>query len=204
MEERIWVEELVGEPRMMARARAGRVWRRGRARGECRKVRTWDLRVGRRPLVGGGGGALGPEVRSLREEEGGSGRSFWVMRWRTWEEVARGSLGVPGVGDWPKDLAMPPTIASVFSEGVDGLGGWMRMFSWRMGGVRRGRVSMWIGGFKVAGGQIRVWMADNWERQMLRIWVQRAPVGRSMSVNMLVRRGHGWAQICRISQRAKV
>ncbi len=110
--------------------------------------------------------------------------------------MAAGSLGVPGLEDWPKDFARLPTIASVLSEGVEGLGGLERMFSCRRGGVMRGRFSIIAGSVEmIAGGKIRAWMAEIWERQMLNVWVQSGPVGRSMSVKRVVRRGEGLAEM---------
>ena len=101
---------------------------------------------------------------------GVDGRSFWVMIWRIWVDAEAGSLGVPGLGDWPKDLAKFPTMASVFSEGVEGLGGLERMFSCRKGGVIRGRVSSVAGDFEtIAGGEIRVCMAEICERHMFNV-----------------------------------
>lgn len=89
-----------------------------------------------------------------------------------------------------------PTPEPIFSRGVEGEGGFTRIFSCLRGVERRGRVSMMAGfrfwvGDEAAGFwkfEMRVLILIMLFRQRVIIWFQAGPEGRSISVKMVLRR----------------
>lgn len=110
--------------------------------------------------------------------------------------LPRNLRGVAGWADWPYDLAMVPTSASILSRRLVGAGELVKMLSWRIWVEEiRGSVSMvicccWGAVFGVGFwySAIRVLMARMLPRLRVMIWVHAEPLGRSMSEKMALRR----------------